>query len=108
MVAAFASENRLARIIGNRTAGNVLGAMNFSLGYGYWLRVSTFGWQTSKGNWLEGAGVLPDEVLEVDAGFLMNGLDEQMDKAIQFLGGRSASKEGHSDIPETTRSVIVT
>ena len=48
MLASFASENRLATIVGNKTAGNVLGAMNQKVGAGYWLRVPVFGWYTSK------------------------------------------------------------
>src|SRR5207244_1276432 len=39
MVSSFAGENRLATIVGNKTAGNVLGAVNFHVGSGYWLRL---------------------------------------------------------------------
>ena len=49
MLASFASENRLATIIGTKTAGNVLGAVNQRVGSGYWLRVPVFGWYTSNG-----------------------------------------------------------
>ena len=35
MVANFAAENRLATIVGEKTRGNVLGAMNFKVGW--WL-----------------------------------------------------------------------
>ncbi len=38
MVASFAAENRLATIIGKKTAGNVMGAANFKVGSGYWVR----------------------------------------------------------------------
>jgi C-terminal processing protease CtpA/Prc len=64
MLAGFASENRLATIVGTKTAGNVLGAVNQKLGGGYWLRVPIFGWYTSAGKCLEGQGVRPDR--EVD------------------------------------------
>jgi hypothetical protein len=37
-VAAFAKENRLARILGTRTGGQVLGGANFALGHGFVLR----------------------------------------------------------------------
>jgi C-terminal processing protease CtpA/Prc len=43
MVAGFAAENRLATIVGERTAGNVLGAANFKVGSGYWVRLPVFG-----------------------------------------------------------------
>ena len=39
MVASFAADHRLATIVGNKTAGNVLGAANFRVGSGYWLRL---------------------------------------------------------------------
>ncbi len=35
MVANFATENRLATVVGEKTRGNVLGAMNFNVGGGY-------------------------------------------------------------------------
>ena len=64
MLAGFASENRLATVVGTKTAGNVLGAVNQELGGGYWLRVPVFGWYTSQGQCLEGAGVRPDQEIE--------------------------------------------
>lgn len=44
IVASFAAENRLAQLIGVKTAGNVLGAANFKVGVGYWLLLPIFGW----------------------------------------------------------------
>lgn len=78
MLAGFASENRLATIMGTKTAGNVLGAVNQRLGWGYWLRVPVFGWYTAQGKCLEGAGVRPDQ--EVDVAQDLNALatDHQM------------------------------
>lgn len=63
MLAGFVSENRLATVVGTKTAGNVLGAINQKVGAGYWLRVPVFGWYTSKGKCLEGQGVIPDRDL---------------------------------------------
>jgi C-terminal processing protease CtpA/Prc len=85
MVASFASENHLATIVGTNTAGNVLGAANFAVGSGYWLRLPVFGWYTSRGNCLEGNGVSPDVPVEVDPHVLNNGLDQQMEKAIDIV-----------------------
>ena len=85
MVAGFAAEHRLATIVGTRTAGNVLGAANFNVGAGYWVRLPVFGWYTSKGNCLEGKGVLPDVVVEVDPPLLNAGVDQQMKKAVEIL-----------------------
>jgi len=85
MVAGFAAENGLATIVGKQTAGNVLGAANFKVGSGYWVRLPVFGWYTSKGNCLEGKGVLPDVVVEVDPPLLNAGVDQQMKKAVEIL-----------------------
>ena len=60
MLAAFAAENKLATIVGQKTRGNVLGAQNTSVGGGYWLRLPVFGWYTAEGTCLEGRGVMPD------------------------------------------------
>ena len=87
MVVGFAAEHGLATIIGKQTAGNVLGAANFKVGGGYWVRLPVFGWYTSKGNCLEGKGVAPDVVVEVDPVLLNAGVDQQTNKAIQILGG---------------------
>jgi len=83
MVASFASENGLATVIGNKTAGHVLGAVNLKVGGGYWLRLPVFGWYTSRGESLEGKGVIPDLVVDVDPLLLNAGVDQQMEKAIE-------------------------
>jgi carboxyl-terminal processing protease len=85
MLAGFASENCLATIVGTKTAGNVLGAVNQKVGAGYWLRVPVFGWYTSKGKCLEGLGVVPDEQLDVDLHALCAGVDNQGDRAAERL-----------------------
>jgi C-terminal processing protease CtpA/Prc len=87
MVAGFAAENGLATIVGKQTAGNVLGAANFKVGGGYWVRLPVFGWYTSKGDCLEGKGVSPDVVVGVDPRLLNAGIDEQMNKAVEILSG---------------------
>ena len=91
MVAGFAAENRLATIVGKQTAGNVLGAANFKVGSGYWVRLPIYGWYTSNGNCLEGKGVLPDVLVEVDPCRLNAGVDQQMNKAIEILSGIGGS-----------------
>ena len=91
MVAGFAAENGLATIVGKRTAGNVLGATNFKVGSGYWVRLPVYGWYTSKGECLEGKGVLPDVVVEIDPLSLNAGIDQQMNKALEILSWRDGS-----------------
>jgi len=91
MVAGFAAEHGLATIIGKRTAGNVLGAANFKVGSGYWVRLPIFGWYTSQGNCLEGKGVVPDVVVEVDPLLLNADIDQQMNEALEILRGTESS-----------------
>jgi C-terminal processing protease CtpA/Prc len=87
MVANFAVENRLATIIGQKTRGNVLGATNFKVGSGYWLRLPVFGWFTSKGRSLEGNGVDPDILVEISPDALADGQDNQMTRAVEIVNG---------------------
>ena len=87
MVANFAAENGLATIVGQKTRGNVLGAANFRVGSGYWLRLPVFGWFTSKGHSLEGTGVEPDVPLEISPEALAQGTDHQLNKAIEIFRG---------------------
>ncbi len=85
MVANFAAENRLACIVGQKTRGNVLGAANFHVGSGYWLRLPVFGWFTSKGHTLEGEGVDPNVAVEITPEALAAREDGQMKRAIEIV-----------------------
>jgi carboxyl-terminal processing protease len=87
MVACFAAENRLATIVGQKTRGNVLGAANFRVGSGYWLRLPVFGWFTSKGRSLEANGLEPDVSVEISPDALAVGQDNQMTTAIEIVNG---------------------
>jgi C-terminal processing protease CtpA/Prc len=91
MVAGFAAENGLATIVGKKTAGNALGAANFRVGSGYWVRLPIFGWYTSKGYCLEGRGVSPNVIVDVDPCQLNVGVDQQMNKAIGLLADSATS-----------------
>jgi C-terminal processing protease CtpA/Prc len=87
MVANFAAENRLATIVGQKTRGNVLGAMNFKVGGGYWLRLPVFGWFTSNGRSLEGNGVDPDVLVEISPDALADEQDNQVARAVDVVKG---------------------
>ncbi len=82
MVAAFAKENRLARIVGTRTGGQVLGGANFAVGHGFVIRFPAAGWYSWSGAVVEGCGVQPevDVPLSIDA--LRNGSDNQLETAL--------------------------
>lgn len=84
VVANFAAENGLATVVGQKTPSNVLGAVNFKAGSGYWVRLPVFGWFTSKGRSLEGNGVDPNVPVEISANALADGQDTQMIRAVEI------------------------
>ncbi|MGH9436682.1 MAG: S41 family peptidase, partial [Terriglobia bacterium] len=99
MATAFAAGNKLAAIVGTKTAGNVLGAANVKVGGGYWLRLPIFGWYTPEGKCIEGQGVTPDVWAEVHPGELSAGTDTQLNTALDLLkpvtaGASAASATG--------------
>lgn len=85
IVAAFTQEQGLAKIVGRTTRGNVLGASNFKVGGGYWLRISVFGWYTANGKLLEKVGVEPDVGCDEAPEQLALGFDEQLAAARDLL-----------------------
>ena len=85
MVASFAKENRLATLVGTRTAGEVLGGANFKLPGGYVLRMPVAGWYTWKGDCIEGKGVEPDVLVENTPESLAAGVDTQLEKALEVV-----------------------
>ncbi len=94
MVASFASENKLAKIVGTKTPGNVLGAVNAKVGCGYWLRLPVFGWYTPNGMSVEGHGITPDRSVEVDPESLSRGIDGQLHAAAEYTGIFSRAMSG--------------
>ena len=85
MVASFAKQNRLATIVGTRTAGEVLGGANFKLPGGYILRMPVAGWYTWQGDCIEGKGVEPDLIVENSLERLAAGSDDQLEKALDLV-----------------------
>lgn len=86
MVAAFAAENKLAALIGVRTAGHVLGGANFSVGQGFILRLPAAGWYTWGGSIVEGRGVSPDIDVQTSMHRLRVGEDNQLEAAVSAAG----------------------
>jgi carboxyl-terminal processing protease len=87
MIAAFAVENMLATIVGEKTAGRVVGANSFKVGYGYRVALPVVEYRTWAGTVLESKGVVPDvlELFSPDA--LWTGVDGQVEKAIEIVNG---------------------
>jgi carboxyl-terminal processing protease len=64
MVAGFARENKLATIVGVKTAGRLLGGKGFNVGDNYKLVIPIGGYQTWNGLRFEGNGILPDVLVD--------------------------------------------
>ena len=60
MVAAFASENGLAKLVGTETAGRLIPGSGFKIAYGYMLVMPKAEYVTWNGKRFEGSGVRPD------------------------------------------------
>jgi C-terminal processing protease CtpA/Prc len=82
MVAAFAKENNLARIVGTRTGGQVLGGANFTAGQGFVIRFPAAGWYSWSGAVVEGCGVQPDVNVPLSLDALRHGNDNQLETAL--------------------------
>lgn len=85
MIAAFARNEEVARVIGMRTPGEVLGAANFHVGSDYRLRMPVTGWYTAKGRLIEGEGVKPELEQAITIDSLASRRDLQIDAALAVL-----------------------
>ncbi len=85
MIAAFAAENGLARIVGTTTAGRLLSGDTFKLPHGYVLSLPVGAYYTWQGRLLEGVGVTPDIKVELSYSALQGGSDQQLDAAVAEL-----------------------
>jgi len=86
MVAAFASEYRLATLVGVKTAGRLVATSAFKVGYGYRLVLPVAAYHTWHGNNLEGRGVVPDVEVPVSTEALRGGRDNQLTRAMEEIG----------------------
>jgi carboxyl-terminal processing protease len=82
MIVAFARENRLATIIGEKTAGRLLSATSVKVGHGFRLALPTGSYHTWKGTVLEGEPIVPDQMIEFDWRSRRSGLDRQLDHVV--------------------------
>lgn len=85
MVAAFAVENGLAKIVGTETAGRLIPGSGFKVGHGYMLIMPKAEYVTWGGQRFEGSGVKPD----VEIPWTPNGSkledDNQLERAVRIL-----------------------
>lgn len=85
MVAAFAAENGLARIVGTSTPGRLVGSKPFKLSHGYFLILPVGAYITWQGRHLEGQGVKPDVDVPLQYEAVSGGRDNQVEAAIDAV-----------------------
>ncbi|MGH9162200.1 MAG: S41 family peptidase [Vicinamibacteraceae bacterium] len=81
MVAAFASEYKLATLVGVKTAGRLVATSAFKVGHGYRVVLPVATYFTWHDNNLEGRGVVPDVEEPLSADALRAGEDTQLQRA---------------------------
>lgn len=84
MIVAFARENGLATIVGERTAGRLLSATSVKVGNGFRLALPTGAYYTWKGSVLEGTPIEPDHQIDFDWRESRVGRDRQLERAVEL------------------------
>jgi C-terminal processing protease CtpA/Prc len=82
IVAGFAREHRLATIVGERTAGRLLGWSTFRLEHGYRLALPVSNYLTWDGKCFEGEGIEPDVEVPFSPDAAREGRDNQLEQAV--------------------------
>jgi carboxyl-terminal processing protease len=85
MVAAFASEYKLATLVGTKTAGRLVATSAFKVGFGYRLVMPVARYFTWQGTNLEGRGVSPDIEAPFCAASSWDGRDQPLETAVGVL-----------------------
>lgn len=85
MVAAFASEYGLAKIVGTKTPGRLVAASAFKVGQGYRVALPVASYFTWSGTNLEGRGVVPDVDVPLPPQALFDGTDPQLCRALDAV-----------------------
>jgi C-terminal processing protease CtpA/Prc len=85
MIVAFARENQLATIVGEKTAGRLLSATSVKVGNGFRLAMPTGAYYTWNGSVLEGTPMEPDELIEFNWRERRAGTDGQLEHVIESI-----------------------
>jgi C-terminal processing protease CtpA/Prc len=85
MIVAFARENKLARILGEKTAGKLLSATSVKVGHGFRLALPTGAYYTWGGAVLEGVPIEPDVCADFDWQLRKSGIDGQLEQAVYII-----------------------
>jgi carboxyl-terminal processing protease len=89
VMAAALQESGRAVVVGERSAGQVLGANILKLPTGALFEYPRAGFKTSSGVTLEGKGVTPDVEKKLDRALLLKGEDNQLEEAIRQIKTRA-------------------
>lgn len=93
MIVAFARENHLATIIGEKTAGRLLSATSITVGKGFRLALPTGAYCTWKGALLEGTPIEPVHVINFDwYDRHSKGRDRQLEYAVDYFQSRATTR----------------
>jgi carboxyl-terminal processing protease len=85
-LAAFALEERLATLVGTRTAGQTNGGANYQVaGARFTLRLPATIWRTWRETSYEGIGITPHVIVAQSLGDLRAGVDTQLERAKAIL-----------------------
>ena len=85
MVAAFASENGLAQLVGTATAGRLIPGSGFKIAHGYRLMMPKAAYITWQDQRFEGSGVKPDVEVPWTANRTASSRDNQIEQAMELL-----------------------
>lgn len=85
MVAQFAQENRLATVVGMKTAGRLVTRRASKLGFGYRLVIPIAAYVSARGTQIEGNGITPDIPIPWSFEEAAAGTDRQLSGAIETV-----------------------
>ncbi len=91
ILAAAMQERGVARVFGTKTSGNVAGALFYPLADGSGLSIANWVIKSGEGRPLDGVGLEPDEVIELDAKTLVSGTDNQLSAALGYVRQKAAA-----------------
>jgi carboxyl-terminal processing protease len=94
MIVAFARENNLAKVVGEKTAGKLLSATSVKVGQGFRLALPTGAYYTWTGSVLEGTPIEPDELVEFDWPTARGNKDKQLEYAIESVSAGQSHRSG--------------
>jgi C-terminal processing protease CtpA/Prc len=93
MIVAFARENNLATIMGQKTAGRLLSSTSVKVGKGFRLALPTGAYYTWKGSVLEGTPIEPDRMVDFDwRDRRSHGTDLQLDYAMDYYHSQATAR----------------